>query len=92
MHIPLLQIGARHMASLLVAMIRGQDGSHLSRCRASASTTSMVKALEEILADVLHLPTAKWSRPQQSVAGGRQPHLIVGGEDPGLDCFVDVYF
>jgi hypothetical protein len=46
MHIPLLQIGAHHMASLLVAMICGQDGSHLSRCCASASTTSMAKALE----------------------------------------------
>jgi hypothetical protein len=41
MHIYLLQIGAHHMASLLVAMMKGRDGSHLSRCCANASTTSM---------------------------------------------------
>jgi hypothetical protein len=45
MHIPLLQIEAHHMASF-VAMIRGQDGSHPSRCCASVSTTSMSEALQ----------------------------------------------
>jgi hypothetical protein len=46
MHIPLLQIGAYHMANLMVAMICSQDGSHFSRCYDSASTTSMAEALE----------------------------------------------
>jgi hypothetical protein len=47
MHTPLLHDGANHMANKLVAMIRGHEDGHFSRCLASASTTSLLEASEE---------------------------------------------
>jgi hypothetical protein len=78
---PLLHGGAHHMANKLVAMIRGLDVGHFSRCLVSVSTTSLLEALKKILTGATHLPVAKWFRPRQQVAGGRHRGLIAGGED-----------
>jgi hypothetical protein len=68
MHIPLLQIGAHHMACF-VAMIRGQDGSHPSRCCVSASSTSMTEALQ---GDTCRRSTPPGCQVVSSLAVGRR--------------------
>jgi hypothetical protein len=72
------------MANKLVAMIRGHEDGHFSRCLASSSTTSLLEASEE---DPDRRDTPPCGQVVSSPAAGRRwpASESRGGEDFGLD-------